>query len=70
MIAKETIQQLQHAPLTDRIQVIEMLLKSLKDDISHHKTSQKSRLPFTVRAFDLGVDIRLDREEMYAERGR
>ncbi len=69
MIAKETVQQLQDAPLADRIQVIEALLQSLKYDIAHHKPRQVAPKPFTVRTFNLGTDIHLDREEMYAERG-
>lgn len=69
MIAQETMQQLQHAPLADRIQVIEVLLESLKHDIVHAESRQARPAPFRVRTFDLGGDISLDREEMYAERG-
>ncbi len=69
MIAQETIQRLQHAPLADRIQVIEMLLESLKHDIASAEPRQTKPAPFRVRTFDLGRDISLDREEMYAERG-
>ena len=69
MIAQETVQQLQHAPLADRIQVIEVLLESLKHDIAQTEFRQTHPAPFRVRTFDLGRDISLDREEMYAERG-
>lgn len=69
MISHETIQQLQHAPVAERIQLIEILLQSLKHDIVHPKRQDKSRAPFRVRTFNLGTDISLDREEMYAERG-
>jgi hypothetical protein len=69
MIAQETIQQLQHAPLADRIQVIEVLLESPKNDIVNSESRQVRPAPFRVRTFDLGSDICLDREEMYAERG-
>ena len=69
MIAQETVQQLQHAPLADRIQVIEVLLESLKHDIIHTESRQVRSAPFRVRTFDLGRDISCDREEMYAERG-
>ncbi len=69
MIAQKTIQQLQHAPLAERIHVIEVLLESLKHDIVHHQPRQMQQRPFRVRTFDLGSDISLDREEMYAERG-
>lgn len=33
MIAQETLTQIQHAPLVERIQVIEVILESLKQDI-------------------------------------
>jgi len=69
MITQETVQQLQHAPINDRIQVIEALLESLKQDITPPELSEKHRKPFRVRTFNLGTDISLDREEMYAERG-
>ncbi len=69
MLTQETVQQLQHAPMADRIRAIELLLQSLKDDIAPRKTHQTVRKPFTIRTFNLGTDIQLDREEMYAERG-
>ncbi len=69
MLAQETVRQLQHAPLADRIQAIEVLLQSLKHDITHNSPRQKPQKPFTVRVVNLGSDIQLDREVMYAERG-
>lgn len=69
MISQETTQQLQHAPLADRIQVIEVLLASLKHDFAPAEPRRAQPEPFRVRTFDLGRDISLDREEMYAERG-
>jgi hypothetical protein len=69
MIAQETLQQLKHAPLADRIQVIEALLESLKYDIAQAASPQKPYETFLVRTFDFGSDISIDREEMYAERG-
>ena len=69
MIAQETVKQLQHAPLADRIQVIEVLLESLKHDIPQTEFRQIRPTPFRVRTFDLGRDVSCDREEMYAERG-
>ncbi len=69
MISQETVQQLQQAPMEDRIQVIEALLQSLKRDIAHPELRETRRKPFRVRTFNLGEDISLDREEMYAERG-
>ena len=48
-----------------RIQVIELLLQSLKDEIVHDEPVRK---PFHIRTFNLGKDIHLDRDEMYADR--
>lgn len=69
MLAQETVQQLQHAPIADRIQAIELLLQSLKDDIEPRKPLKKQRKPFIIQTFNLGTDLQLDREELYAERG-
>lgn len=48
MIAQETIQQLQYAPLTDRIQLIEALLQSLKQDIAVPELRKVVHKPFSV----------------------
>ena len=69
MLAQETVQQLQHAPMADRIQAIEILLQSLKQDMTHPEPHTKAQKRFTVRTFNLGADISVNREEMYAERG-
>lgn len=68
MTVQEVVQQLQYAPLAERIQVIELLLESLKAEITQSKAVQKTHQPFRVRTFDLGTNIQIDREEMYADR--
>lgn len=68
MSVQEAVQQLQVLPLAERIQVIELLLQSLKDEITHDESAQVVRKPFRVRTFDLGTDIQVDRDEMYADR--
>jgi len=68
MTVQETVQQLQYTPLAYRIQVIEPLLQSLKEEIAERKIAQSHRKPFRVQTFDLGVDVIVDRKEMYAER--
>ena len=68
MTVQETVQQLQHAPLTYRIQVMELLLHSLKAEIGQNESFSITYKPFRVRTFSLGADIDIDREEMYAER--
>ena len=69
MIAQETVRQLQYAPLAERLWIIEFLLQSLKRELSPSKPVQQTRKPFRVHTFNLGVDIHVDRAEMYAERG-
>lgn len=68
MTIQETVQQLQYAPLTYRIQVIEFLLQSLKDEIAQGETVQAPPKPFRVQTFDLGADVTIDREDLYADR--
>lgn len=69
MTVQEAIQTLQNTPLEDRIQIIELLLQSLKEDISSKNTKDKMLEPFKIRTFNLGSDIQIDREEMYLGRG-
>lgn len=68
MSVQEAVQQLQDTSLADRIQVIELLLQSLKNEIAHKESVQAVRKPFRIRTFDLGTDIQIDRDEMYADR--
>jgi hypothetical protein len=69
MINQETVKQIKQAPVSDRIQLIEIIVKSLKNDI---KTVSNKRKPkpklFKVRKFDIGQEIQADRDMMYTER--
>ena len=66
MIAQETITQIQQAPIVERIQVIELILQSLKQDMKRTIPPEKPQhKPFTVRQFNLGTDIHVDRDTMY-----
>ncbi len=69
MTVQDAIETLQHMPVKDRIQIIEILLQSLKNDLADMETPQEPQKPFQVRTFDLGGDITLDREELYLSRG-
>ena len=70
MIAQETLMQIEHAPISERIHIIEYILQSLKHDIQPQKTAIiRQRKPFRVRSFHLGQDVHCDRDEIYAERG-
>lgn len=69
MTVQEAIKALQDAPVKERIQIIELLLQSLKNDIELAESAEEVQKPFTVRTFDLGRDVLPDREEMYISRG-
>ena len=62
MTVQEAVHQLQYAPLAERIQAIELLLQSLKDEIAPSQPVWESHKPFRVHTFDLGTDIQFDRE--------
>lgn len=68
MTVQEAIKALQDAPVKERIQIIELLLQSLKNDIELAESAEEVQKPFTVRTFDLGRDVLPDREEMYISR--
>jgi hypothetical protein len=65
MVDLNTFKKLQQAPIEERIQMIELLLQSVKDDLKSNSTSSK---PFKVRSFSLGNDISINRDELYNER--
>ncbi len=69
MTVQETVQQLQHTPLSYRIQVIELLVQSLKEEITQSASAQTVREPFRVQSVDLGADVSVDRNEMDGDRG-
>jgi len=69
MTVQEAIKALQETPVKERIQIIELLLQSLKNDIELAESAEEVQKPFTVRTFDLGIDVLPDREEMYISRG-
>ena len=66
MIDLETIKRIQQLPIEERLQVIELILDSLKQDV-YTNENIVSHKPFVVRQFDLGQEIQVDRDELYAE---
>mgnify|MGYP000238373240 CR=1 FL=1 len=68
MSVQEAVQQLENFPLAERIQAIELLLQSLKEEIAQTTSTQTENKPFRVRTFNLGTDIQVDRDEIYTER--
>jgi len=69
MINQETIREIQHAPMPERIQVMELLLNSFKKDLNHITKSRLRRdRRFVARPFNLGQEVHVDRDAIYAER--
>jgi hypothetical protein len=68
MIANDMLVQIQHAPLAERIQLIEIILRSLKEDIKSSISHKSRRKAFRVKKFHVGQEIHCDRDEIYAER--
>lgn len=69
MNVQQTVEQLQKTPALYRIQVIELLLQSLKEEIAENESSLVNWRPFQVRTFDLGSNVLPDRDEIYSDRG-
>ena len=64
MIVQEILMQIEQAPISERIYIIEYILQSLKHDIQP-KTTTFHRKPFKVRSFHLGQEVHCDRDEIY-----
>ena len=63
MIGSRTLQEIQGAPVEERLYLIEIILQSLKKDIE--TTSPASEKMFTVRKFSLGAEVHADRDQLY-----
>jgi len=70
MLPQETIRQLQGIPAVERLQLIEILLNSLKRDITHSQRQEKppANKRFTVRSYNLGQEVLVDRDAIHSER--
>lgn len=68
MTIQEAVHQIQEAPLPERIEAIEQLLASLKQELFQSEPLEQPRGPFQIRTFDLGADIQVDRDEIYTDR--
>lgn len=68
MIDPQIIETLQNSSVEERIAIIEAILQSLKSDIAKTSKPKASSQKFEVLTFDLGEDITINREELYAER--
>ncbi|MFQ5865086.1 MAG: hypothetical protein ACE5IW_07650 [bacterium] len=75
---KEIISIIHSLSLSDRITVMEEILKSIRTEIRITKSNKKEdkyenirrrRKSFKVKAINLGGDVVVDRDEIYSERG-
>jgi len=70
MIDFKTVNQIKRASVEERLQIIELILQSLKNDMKQESKIRESGFrPFKVRKFSLGKEVHVDREELYSERG-
>ena len=70
MIDPKTVVQIKQASLEERIQIIELILQSLKKDLRTEPEVGKSQFkPFKVRKFSLGEEVHVNRDKLYSERG-
>ncbi len=70
MIDQKLVREIEEIPVAERIRLMEILLTSLKRDITEKEVRQTPyRKKFTVRTFHLGDEIHVDRDSLYSERG-
>ena len=62
MTIQETVKELEKAPIGYRIQVMELLLQSLKAEVMLNKPFPPAPKPFQARTFNLGADVLADRD--------
>ncbi len=71
MSTTQVIQTAERLSLLERFQVIEALYASIKRELAQKvfPAAAKKDEPFELITFDLGQEVHVDRDEMYAERG-
>ncbi len=70
MLNTELAERIREASVSEQIEILELILRSLKSKIEpERKSPRKPVKPFKVRKFKLGEEIHVDREKMYSERG-
>jgi len=70
MIEILNVSCLNQVTVEDRLQLTEMILQSLKQDISQKPVqSPTQNKKFVVRTFNLGQEVHINRDELYSERG-
>ncbi|NIR49110.1 hypothetical protein GWO43_11655 [candidate division KSB1 bacterium] len=78
MSTQELISRIQKLSLSERIALMEQVLKSIRSELKgvkhrnmRHKKDDvhKRRQSFEIEPFDLGEEVIVDRDEMYSDRG-
>lgn len=69
MIDISTVDRIKKSPIEERIQIIELILQSLKNDIKTKNTGKAKFKQFKIRKFSLGEEVHINRDELYSERG-
>ena len=67
----QAIELIKKSSLAERLEVIEILLQSIRTEIQVEKREEKApHKKFKIREFDLGAESTFDRDELYGERGQ
>ena len=79
MSTQEIVSQVESLSLAEKVALLEALVQSLKTEVplpdkskeeeAHREEIRRRRREFKVKAFHLGSDVHVDRDELYAERG-
>jgi len=69
MLDLEILQQIKKAPVAERLELVELILRSLRNDITEDQQMRKKSKRFKIRKFNLGGEIHIDRDELYSDRG-
>ncbi len=76
MSTKEIISYIESLPLSDRFAILEATFNLIKNDLiknqvtlNHLEEIRQRRRNFKIIPFDLGEDVAVDRDQIYAERG-
>ncbi len=70
MLNNHQVSQIQQASVTERLRWMELILQSLKAEMTPKLTVKPfSPKRFTVRTFSLGQEVTVERDPLYLERG-
>ncbi|MCU0288250.1 MAG: hypothetical protein MUF15_17875 [Acidobacteria bacterium] len=71
MINSQSVNDIMRLSLAERVRVIEILFQSLKCDLEKERENVMGRTKaksFKTRKFNLGQEVHVDRDELYADR--